>query len=81
MIKFNDASKTRYNEYNIVGFYVDSSHRIILLGINKDECELVYGNTETMNKDIELLDKVLYTKSMEEVISCRDKEVECLRKL
>ena len=77
MIKFKDASKTRYNEYNIVGFYVDSSHRIILLGINKDECELVYGNTETMNKDIELLDKVLYTKSMEEVISCRDKEVEC----
>lgn len=77
MIKFNDASRTRYNEHNIVGFYVDSSHRIILLCVNNSECELVYGNTETMNKDIELLDKVLYTKSMEEVISCRDKEVGC----
>ena len=69
MIRFNDTFKTRYEQCALLGFYVESKHQLVLLCASNKEYELLYANTETMNKDIELLDKVLYTTDMEEVVS------------
>ena len=76
MIRFNDIARTRYSQYLICGFCVEGDNKLILCLDHNKEYVLNYVDTETMNKDIELLDEILYTESMEEVISSRD-TLEC----
>lgn len=76
MIRFNDIARTRYSQYLICGFCTLSENQLILCLDHNKEYVLNYSNTDTMNKDIELLDEILYTESMEEVTSRRD-ALEC----
>lgn len=76
MIRFNDDARTRYSQYLICGFCILSENQLILCLDHNKEYILNYVDTETMNKDIELLDEILYTESMEEVIYSRD-TLEC----
>lgn len=76
MIRFNDIARTRYSQYLICGFCTLSDNKLILCLDHNKEYLLTYEDTDTMNKDIELLDEIIYTESMEEVISRRD-ALEC----
>ncbi len=76
MIRFNNDTRTRYSQYLIVGFCVISDTKLILYLDHNKEYILNYVDTETMNKDIELLDKILITESMEDAASRLEKEPE-----
>ena len=81
MIRLNDEYKTRINEKNLNRYYPDKGgeYFVIYIEFAGSHSHLLYKSKELRDKDIELLDKIIDVKSIEDKANAYPHELDALK--